>query len=894
MAEYVVTFVLDRIASYLLEEANSLSNIHDEVAKIEGELRRMQCFLKDADSKKDADERVRNWVADIRDVAYDTEDVLEYYIFRLAQYRRKGFLASFKRYIFCNDLILHRRVREPINRIRTRLQDISNSRSTYGIENIVEASQRAGFAASRLQEKRRSSPYDYEEDVIGLAEDTKVVESQLICGESRRSVISIIGMAGIGKTTLAKKVYLSSDIRRHFDCCAWVYVSQEYRAKDILNELGKNILGMSKADLEQWNSQDLLMTLSVFLEDKRYLIALDDIWKCEVWDDLKAAFPEKKNGSRVLLTTRFKEVALYADPNCPPHELSLLNDEDSRKLFSRKVCVKIESFTSLPPWAEELGKQIVQTCGGLPLAIVVLGGLLSRKDATFIEWQKVLQSVHWQLRQDPAQCAEILALSYNDLPYYLKPCFLYFGLFPEDFEISARRLVTLWVAEGFVQSRGQEPLEDVAEDYLEELIGRSMVLVGKRKSDGRIKTCRMHDLLREFSISKAKEDHFLEVIHEDSNNGFITGGRRVGIHFDVLPTSRNASKLRSLLCFDLNKTDIQNLKRYRLLHVLDLEGVYLPNLDFAVGDLIHLRYLGLRATWLKKLPSSIGYLFNLQTLDLRSTLIDLVPFGIWKFRHLRNLYLNDLKEMVLMVNPPMGPILANLQILRGIRIGSKSHVECGLDKLTNIRELELLGALHLQEDALVKWISSCKNLECLKLHDFSTFVNFDRTYLSIPNLMTFSGHCRLFKLHFGGFIKKLPDIEDFPPYLTELSLEGSFLMEDPIPKLEMLPNLRVLKLKQSSFLGKELICSRGGFCQLHFLKLSFLVVEKLWIEDGALSNLRQLEIIDCKKIKIVPNGLHPVTTLKDLKLGYTSREFELKVQDRRGENWFRIQQVPPI
>ncbi|CAI9780890.1 unnamed protein product [Fraxinus pennsylvanica] len=538
MAEYVVTFVLDKIASYLIEEANSLSDIHDEVASIEGELRRMQCFLRDADSKQVANERVRNWVADIRDVAYDTEDVVEYYIFRLAQRRRKGFFPFFKRYVFSNELILRRKVREQIKGIRIRLQVITNSRSTYGIENIVEASQKAGFAAGSLQEKRRSSPYDCEDDVIGLAEDTKAVEAQLIYGESRLSVISIIGMAGI--------------------------------------------------------------------EDKR-----------------------------------------------------------------------------------------------------------------------------------------------------------------------------------------------------------------------------------EFSISKAKEDRFLEVVHEDSSDSFPTGGHRVGIHFDI-----------------------RNLKRYRLLHVLDLEGVYLPNLDCAVGDLIHLRYLGLRATWLRKLPSSIGYLVNLQALDLRSTLIDLVPFGIWKFRHLRNLYLNEQKEMV--INPPKGPILANLQMLRGIRIGSKSRVEGGLDKLTFIRELELRGALHLQEEALAKWISSCKNLECLKLHDFSTFGNFGKTYMSIPNLMTFSGHCRLFKLHIGGFIKKLPDLEDFPPYLTELSLEGSFLLEDPMLKLEKLPNLRVLKLKQSSFVGKELICSRGGFTQLHFLKLSFLFVEKLRIEDGALSNLRQLEIIDCKQIKIVPNGLHPI------------------------------------
>lgn len=160
--------------------------------------------------------------------------------------------------------------------------------------------------------------------------------------------------------------------------------------------------------------------------------------------------------------------------------------------------------------------------------------------------------------------------------------------------------------------------------------------------------------------------------------------------------------------------------------------------------------------------------------------------------------------------------------------------------------------------------------------------------------MTFSSHIRLHKLHLGGFISKLLEIEDFPPNLTELSLEGSLLMEDPMPKLEKLPSLRVLKLKASSFVGKQLVCSSGGFPQLQILKLCFLPFETLRIEDGALSNLRQLEIVECKRMKIVPRGLKPVTTLCDLKLGYLPYDMELKVQEREGENWYRIQQVLPI
>ncbi|KAL5748965.1 hypothetical protein ACOSP7_026001 [Xanthoceras sorbifolium] len=158
----------------------------------------------------------------------------------------------------------------------------------------------------------------------------------------------------------------------------------------------------------------------------------------------------------------------------------LLNEEDSWELLSRKAFPERNPTVRLPPWTEELGKQIVRKCGGLPLAIVVLGGLLSRKQATYSEWLKVLQSVQWQLTQDPAKCVDILNLSYQELPYYLKSCFLYVGLFPEDYEISARRLILLWVAERFVQPRGRESMEDVAEDYLEELIGRSMIQAATR------------------------------------------------------------------------------------------------------------------------------------------------------------------------------------------------------------------------------------------------------------------------------------------------------------------------------------------------------------------------------------------------------------------------------
>lgn len=890
MAEFVVSFAVGKIAGQLVEEAGSLSNVRDRVEWIEVELRRMQCFLKDAEAKQDGDQRVKNWVADIRDVAYDIDDVIDTFLCKTAQQRKEGFFRLSGRYTFVlSDPVAHWKISKKINRIMEKIHEITDSRSTYGIENIGRGGGRS-FATDRLQEKRRSSSHACEEDVVGPLQDIRTLESWLIHGETRLCILSNVGMAGLGKTTLAKKLFHSNDVKKNFDFCGWVYVSQEYRPKDTLQNLVKRVTGLPRAELEKMDKEDLEEALSKFLEEKKYFIFLDDIWKKEVWDDLKAAFPDRKNGSRIIFTTRFKDVALHADPRSPLHEPGLLSDEDGWELLSKKVCLEWNVKTSLPPWSKELGIQIVKRCGGLPLAIVVMGGLLSRKDATFNEWLKVLQSVHWQLAQDPTQCAEILALSYSDLPYYLKSCFLYFGLFPEDYEISARRLILLWVAEGFVQPRGQEPLEDVAEDYLEELVGRSMIQVATRKSNGRIKTCCVHDLLHELSVSKGKEDQFLDIIHGEFTVSSLTRARRLAIHFGVPPTTKNTPKVRSLLCFDICEPSFQELRKFKLLRILDLEGVYISRLDSSIGNLIHLRYLGLRGTWLKKLPPSIQFLLNLQTLDLRSTLLNPIPIVIWKMQKLRHLYFNELEEMA--VNPPTDASLANLQTLHGICINQNSYVENGLSKLTNLRELGLHGDLLLHEEAIGKWIFSSERLECLKLHTRDVMGDFAKN--AIPKL-NFSSHPHLIKLHLKGFMAKLFDAEYFPQNLTELSLKGSFLMEDPMVKLEMLQSLRVLKLKQSAYVGKEMICSCGGFPQLHFLKLSFLnTVERWRIEDGAMGRLRQLEIIECKRLKIVPRGLHPVTTIHKLKLGYMPHEFEMKVQERQGENWYRIEHVLPI
>ncbi|XP_012856173.1 PREDICTED: putative late blight resistance protein homolog R1C-3 [Erythranthe guttata] len=333
------------------------------------------------------------------------------------------------------------------------------------------------------------------ETMVGFDELLIEVMDKLIGQHSNLCIIPIVGMGGIGKTTLARNAYVK--FIKHFDIRAWVTVSQNYNVREILIEI---LLCINKAEkretLSAKNEGELGVKVHQSLWGRRYLIVMDDIWSVEVWDKMNLFFPDNVGQrSRIMITTRLSDVASIGSHGVV---MDFLNEDKSWDLLCKSILEKEEDC---PPELEEIGKKIAKNCKGLPLSIVVIGGHLAKSKRTREHWEYISENIKKIVNsEDDGRCLKVLQLSYNHLPVHLKPCFLYMGVFVEDNMIRVSCLVKLWVSEGFVKPIKGKSLEVVSREYLQELCDRNLILVHKRGSYGNIKFCSIHDLLRELCL----------------------------------------------------------------------------------------------------------------------------------------------------------------------------------------------------------------------------------------------------------------------------------------------------------------------------------------------------------------------------------------------------------
>ncbi|CDP21195.1 unnamed protein product, partial [Coffea canephora] len=681
--------------------------------------------------------------------------------------------------------------------------------------------------------------------VVDLKDQEQAIIHQLIGGSLQLDIISIVGMPGLGKTFLAERVYCDPSITSHFHIRAWCCISQAYCKKDLL--LGILARIDPKAQYSEFDEDDLAHKLCNHLRKRTYLIVLDDVWDIEAWNALTISFPDHTNGSRILLTSRDHGII------GKPHHLRQLHEEESWELLQKKLSVTREE--GFPPELTVLGRQIAKNCNGLPLSIVIISGILGTLDQG--RWKEVAERLKSNNKIGATeQCKSILGLSYIHLPDHLKPCLLYFGAFREDQEISVKKLMWLWIAEGFVQKMESESLEKIAEGYLIALINRSLVMEGQQRSIGGVKTCRIHDSLHVFCLGKAKDQNFLHLIR--GYDRFLNFDEphycyRLSIHSQPKHFAKSkifCPHVRSLLhssCgigsrgVSYNSCFVCHLK---LLQVLDLEQI---NLGFTflceLGLLIQLRYLAVSG-WIKYIPPSLENLLNLETFCVTTYYSDFVLSSLedifWKLQKLRHLQVRGaLIDLRLAKDNPEGPsMLYNLRTFSTPKLYLGQSMEKMMMKFPNIRRLKcclLQSEESSSESTRIVAMDSLSQLESLKLL-----------------LGKITANC----------------IEFHPPLnLKKLTLED--FSWSIICTIRKLPNLEALKLIRQAAVEKEwdmgdIECMEEEeiFPKLKFLKLQSLKMVR-WMGSGEhFPSLERLILEGCAELEELPSCLWETFTLQ--------------------------------
>ncbi|XP_039169293.1 disease resistance protein RPM1-like [Eucalyptus grandis] len=647
MAEIAVNYLLDKLKDFL-ENGVLFKGAEEEVTSVKRQLEYIRAFLRVADSLEESDEEVKVWVKQLREIAYDAEDALDEFKLLLAHDHgicSPGLLSKMSCCI--KNMKGRYRIASEMKSINSRIRNMYDGH--WRIHDKLKAEHRYGSSKpdDTWQDQRGNALLLDKAELVGISEPTKNLVGWLIEGASKREVISVVRMGGLGKTTLVKQVYEDPEVKKHFMIRAWITLSQSPKIEELLQGMVRQIMRETQAPVPPLqDNMDTLCQKTIIkdlLQKARYLIVVDDAWRINEWDVIKHALPNNSCGSRIIITSRNSDLAytLCGEFREMVYKMEPLPPEESWKLF----CAKTFQGNSCPPHLEETCRLILRKCEGLPLAIVAISGVLVSKDTRKKgDWDLVHRSLRTEIDCNDKfrTLRRVLSLSFDDLPCYLKSCFLHLSVFPRGSLISCGRLIRLWIAEGFVDKKEGMIVEEAAHDCLYELLNRSLIEVAVKTRDGRIRFCRIHDFLLDIITSKSSNQGFAETAMEN-NHKWPDKVRRLSIQNSMQATQqkRSLSQLRSLYMFGVERSSVDAVlgREMRLLTVLKLQTASLTKFPAQVAEWRHLRYLSFRYSKVRTVPCSIGNLQNLETLDLKHTYVTELPVAILKLQRLRHLLL---------------------------------------------------------------------------------------------------------------------------------------------------------------------------------------------------------------------------------------------------------------